>query len=117
MNAEQKTVTCAEAPASWNVRYMSPDGFSCQFTLRGSSGADLLPRTVAALQWLADHGCTPNGTPVATANSNHAGNPAWCPIHNCEMKRREKDGQTWYSHKTADGEWCRGKAPKGGVGG
>lgn len=34
--------------------------------------------------------------------------PGWCPIHECEMKRREKDGQVWYSHKTKDG-WCNGK--------
>ena len=34
---------------------------------------------------------------------------SWCPIHNVKMKRREKDGQTWYSHKTKDG-WCRGQA-------
>lgn len=35
--------------------------------------------------------------------------PSWCPIHNVKMKRRGKDGQTWYSHKTKDG-WCKGKA-------
>ena len=26
----------------------------------------------------------------------------------CEMKRWDKDGRVWYSHK-ADGEWCNGK--------
>jgi len=40
-------------------------------------------------------------------------NPSWCPIHKVEMKRREKDGQVWYSHKTKDG-WCGGQAQRGG---
>lgn len=35
--------------------------------------------------------------------------PSWCPIHNCKMERREKNGGVWYSHKTKDG-WCKGKA-------
>jgi len=32
-----------------------------------------------------------------------------CPIHQCEMKRWEKNGKVWYSHKTEDG-WCTGKS-------
>ena len=31
-----------------------------------------------------------------------------CPIHNMVMTRREKSGDTWYSHLTAEGTWCRG---------
>ncbi|GAG14678.1 unnamed protein product, partial [marine sediment metagenome] len=32
-----------------------------------------------------------------------------CTIHNCDMKRREKEGQVWYSHKIEGTEdWCRG---------
>ena len=31
----------SEAPASWNTRYLSPDGFICQLTLRGESGKEL----------------------------------------------------------------------------
>jgi hypothetical protein len=27
----------SEAPSSWNTRYISPDGFECQISLRGSS--------------------------------------------------------------------------------
>ncbi len=34
-----------EAPASWNTRYMTPDGFVCQLTLRGvKMGATCLKR-------------------------------------------------------------------------
>ena len=34
--------------------------------------------------------------------------PSWCPVHECQMKQWEKEGRTWYSHKTDDG-WCSGK--------
>lgn len=35
--------------------------------------------------------------------------PSWCPIHQVRMKRREKDGNVWYSHRLADGTWCNYK--------
>ncbi len=109
----------AEAPASWNTRYVRPDGFVCQLTLRGQDGADLLPKTDQAVKWLIAHNCQPmNGYEVNSKGSgqvetapkleNGQADPAWCPIHECTMKRREKDGQVWYSHKV-NGEWCRGK--------
>ncbi|MGB8645440.1 MAG: hypothetical protein WCF84_09395 [Anaerolineae bacterium] len=41
---------------------------------------------------------------------------SWCPIHNLEMRRYERNGEVWYSHK-AQGDrgeyWCKGKPPKG----
>jgi len=39
--------------------------------------------------------------------------PPWCPIHKVKMKRGEKNGRVWYSHKTKDG-WCRGQAQRRG---
>ena len=112
----------AEAPASWNTKYLRSDGFVCQLTLRGTDGGDLLPKTDKAIEWLIAHDCKPmNGFKVSgqsngPANSNKPApklengqaDPAWCPIHGCAMKRREKDGQVWYSHKAGDA-WCRGK--------
>ena len=35
-----------------------------------------------------------------------------CPEHGVEMKKREKDGETWWSHKQADGSYCKGKGKK-----
>jgi len=29
------------------------------------------------------------------------------------MRRREKDGKVWYSHKLADGSYCKGKIAGG----
>jgi len=113
-----------EAPASWNTKYISPDGFICQLTLRGESGKELLEKAQAALIWLNGQGCRPAGwrqsdteigkegasQPMSTPTlPDGTPDPAWCPIHGVAMKRREKDGQVWYSHKAGDG-WCRGKA-------
>ena len=122
-----------EAPASWNTRYISPEGFECQITLRGESGSELLEKANHALAYLLENGCTPyvynrygsrqaeakteqpkngkdqgNGTNGANGSNGTNTNPSWCPIHQCEMRRWERDGRVWYSHK-ADGEWCKGK--------
>lgn len=121
-----------EAPASWNTKYVTPDGFVCQLTLRGETGKDLLDKANAALAWLKDNGYLPcenngfrprtNGSKPQTSaptnansnptngNGNHTDHPDnICPIHQCEMKRWEKDGKVWYSHKTDNG-WCIGKS-------
>jgi hypothetical protein len=122
-NHNSKVNDFPEAPASWNTRYVDPNGFECQITLRGESGSELLEKVTNAITYLLKNGCTPysyarNGSrqpdsklvesKTEEVNSNGEGNPAWCPIHQCEMKRWDKDGRVWYSHK-ADGEWCRGK--------
>ena len=31
----------------------------------------------------------------------------WCQEHQTEFKRYERQRKVWYSHKTADGKWCR----------
>ena len=122
-----------EAAASWNTRYVTPAGFVCQFTLRGDSGKDLLEKANAALTWLLENNYLPcentfkpkwDGKKSENKNSNQtstsqpvtpqngdAVEPAAniCPIHHCDMRRFEKNGRTWFSHKTDDGGWCKGK--------
>lgn len=101
-----------EAPASWNTRYITPDGFTCQITIRGENGKDLLEKAGIALSYLVDHGYTPEQNNRKDHHSNNnskgQGEGKFCAIHQCEMKRFEKDGRSWFSHKTDDG-WCRGK--------
>lgn len=103
-----------EAPASMNVRFASTLGYDYMLTVRsfaedkpGSELLNLIPDIEKTLQKL---GCKP----IFGKNSKPAGgekSKGWCPIHEVQMKRHEKDGQAWYSHKddTTGGEWCNGK--------
>jgi len=121
-------VLFSEAPASWNTKYLTPDGFECQITLRAETGAELLEKAASAIAHLLKSGCVPasyrptqrpapqpkpvgdsNPIPNNSSSSNsNTPNPAWCPIHQCEMKRWDRNGKVWYSHKV-DGQWCTGK--------
>ena len=122
-NHNSKVNDFPEAPASWNTKYVDPNGFECQITLRGETGSDLLEKAANAINYLLKNGCTPyvfyrNGSQKPATKTEESkqedikpdgkDNPAWCPIHECEMKRWDKNGRVWYSHK-ADGEWCSGK--------
>jgi len=102
-------VRYTESPASWNVRYTTTSGFVCQLTLRCETGLELLEKADAALSFLLEQGYSP------CDNNNHLHKDTrWCPIHQCEMRRWEKEGRSWYSHKLEDGGWCRGKQNKEG---
>ena len=121
-NSTELGTQMAEAPASWNTRYISPEGFECQLTLRAESGSELMEKVNSAIAYLQTHECTPftynrRGNRGSVNNKPPNGNksgqdqadaPSWCPIHECEMKRWEKDGRVWYSHKVDD-DWCKGK--------
>jgi hypothetical protein len=121
MSDQTTTQDFVEAPASWNTRYITQDGFTCQLTLRAESGKELLERANSALTYLREQGCIPffgyqkNGNHESKSQeekeSSNGNNPAWCPIHEVEMKRWQKEGRAWYSHKTNDG-WCNGKNGK-----
>jgi hypothetical protein len=119
-------VLFTEAPASWNTRYVSPEGFECQLTLRGEKGQDLLEKANGAITHLLNAGCKPytynrsnsrsqssnssSGNGGANgSNGNH--DPSWCPIHECSMQRWEKGGRSWFSHRV-NGQWCSGKPKK-----
>lgn len=113
----EETRTWTEAPASVNIKFTF-NGYDTMLTLRGDSGADVLPKLQTAIGWLADHGAEPNGGSIARDNGNGNGNEPEahvCPIHHVAMRRREKNGDVWYSHKAINPEtgaeyWCRGKA-------
>ena len=109
--ADRIANTGAEAPASMTLRF-DLRGYDILFTVRDESGRDLLGKIGAVLGELDSMGAKPLGG----RGNGHAngGERKVCAVHNAEMRRHEKDGQAWYSHKTADGQWCRGNAPTGG---
>jgi len=139
-NSTLKSANYLEAPASWNTKYLSPEGFVCQITLRAETGRELLEKAHAAMLHLLEAGCAPcesiairpklngngngaqpNPEPAHETKSNPVGeepiaSPAnnaaeghFCPVHGVEMKRWEKAGRVWFSHKNGDGSWCSGK--------
>ena len=97
MSDNNSNIQMVEAPASWNTRYVSPEGFECQLTLRAESGSELLEKVNSAITYLLNNDCVPytynragyrgptnnkssNGT---NSGEDHSDDPAWCPIHKC----------------------------------
>ena len=123
---ESNELVFTEAPASWNTRYVDPNGFECQITLRAVNGQELLEKVNSAVTYLLENDCVPftynrggyqgnsnkNTSKVdkdnASKSNDQSNNPAWCHIHQCEMRQWEKEGRVWYSHKV-NGDWCNGK--------
>ena len=104
----KEDVRYVESPASWNTRYITPAGYFCQITIRGENGKDLLEKAGLALAYLAEHQYLPDNSYHKNGNSE----VKICLIHQCEMKKHEKDGKSWFSHKAEDGSWCYGKERK-----
>ena len=120
---EKERMNISESPASWNTRYITPEGFICQLTLKADNGRELIDKANGAIATIMGNGCIPylQNSNVLTKldNSSHndgdgirenkESNPNWCPIHNVPLERREKNGAIWYSHKISDGSWCKGR--------
>lgn len=87
--------TYQEAPASFNVRAISPAGYDVQLTLRSEEGAELMPRALAALAWLEQHGFRPTGKQAHPASNGHGPNGTGaplCPTHGRPMKPSRHGG-------------------------
>ena len=88
-----------EAPASVNVRLVI-DGRDCQLTLRDRDEGRLLARLQAVLAQYS----MPQPAPQAASQGE-----GWCPKHGLQMTQTTKDGRSWWSHRTPEGQWCKGK--------
>jgi len=94
-----------EAPASVNVR-VTMAGREVQWTLRDTDEARLAARLEALLA------CYPLPQPALEAARPPQGQPlgrGWCSKHGVQMKQTTKDGRSWWSHRTAAGQWCQGR--------
>ena len=112
---QNPTTIFTESPASWNTRFITKDGFTCQLTLRSENGMELLERANSAIVHLREEGCIPfygySNNHYQKDNNDtdtNSDETKWCPIHDEEMKQWQKNGKSWFSHKTSDG-WCYGK--------
>src|SRR6266446_6401688 len=91
-----------EAPVSITLK-ATLHGHDVMVTLRGVDFASVKARVEQASQWLSVQ-------PPAQGTTQHAHEDSpYCHAHNAVLKRYERNGQVWYSHKTADGRWCRGQ--------
>lgn len=87
-----------EAPASFTVKAISPQGFDCMLTIRDNDSGKLMPRALKALEWLGAQGFTPTGR---GGRGNANGNAPLCPTHGTPMKPSK--GKGWYCpQKVAD---------------
>ena len=73
--------------------------------------AELYHQLGQQLKALWSNGQKPAESPVeAAAESALTETPAhYCEEHQSEFKRYSRGENVWYSHKTADGKWCREK--------
>jgi hypothetical protein len=84
-----------EAPCSVNV-HLTIAGRQVQLTLRDHDESRLLARLDAVLQRFPVDATPADATPQ-------------CPKHGVPLKLNTKGGRSWWSHRTADGQWCKGK--------
>lgn len=86
-----------EAPASANC-YVEVAGRKLQVTLCDVDEGRLLNRLE---QLLARFPSDDNQTTLAEG---------WCAVHSVQMTHHSNDRGSWWSHKTDDDKWCRGRA-------
>jgi hypothetical protein len=87
-----------EAPASANV-HVTLAGRTVQVTLRDTDEQRLLARLEALLQRF----------PAEEEPEGEQASPeGWCSKHGVQMKLRNGEHGSWWSHKTPQG-WCKGK--------
>ena len=84
-----------EAPASANCHVMIA-GRQVQVTLRDTDETRLL--AAHGLAGAVSGGRPTTGFPPVSRVST--GQPeGWCAVHSVQMRRNEKDGRSWYSHR------------------
>jgi len=94
------TAPLPEAPASVNV-HVELAGRQVQLTMRDSDEERLLTRLDAILQRFP--------LVVKPTDAQAPTSEGWCRKHGVQIRQHHKDGRTWYSHRLADGSWCKGK--------
>jgi hypothetical protein len=102
--------TLPEAPVSITLK-ATLHGHEVMVTLRGVDFASVKAQVEQASEWLSVRAPTqPPTQPPAQGKTQpaHEDSP-YCHAHNAVLKRYERNRQVWYSHKLANGQWCRGK--------
>jgi hypothetical protein len=107
---EAPTTPLPEAPVSITLK-ATLHGHEVMVTLRGVDFASVKAQVEQASEWLKVQApAQPPTRPPSQGKTQPAHDDSpYCRAHNAVLKRYERNGQVWYSHKTADGRWCRGQ--------
>jgi hypothetical protein len=106
----ESAVPLPEAPVSITLK-ATLHGHEVMVTLRGVDFTSVKAQVEQASEWLSVQSTTqpPTQPPSQSkAQPTHDDSP-YCQAHKAVLKRYERNGQVWYSHKLANGQWCRGK--------
>src|SRR5215510_4001556 len=104
--ADAPMVPLPEAPVSITLK-ATLNGQEVMVTLRGVDFASVKAQVEQASQWLSVQ-APPPPPRQGTAQPAHD-DSLYCHQHKTAMKRFTKAGRSWFSHKTADGRWCKGQ--------
>jgi hypothetical protein len=100
------TAPLPEAPVSITLK-ATLHGHEVLVTLRGVDFASVKAQVEQASEWLSTQ--APTQLPAQSTTPPAHDDSPYCHAHQAVLKRYERNGQVWYSHKTADGRWCRGQ--------
>jgi len=103
------TAPLPEVPVSITLK-ATLHGHEVMVTLRGVDFASVKAQVEQASQWLSVQApAQPPTQPPAQGMTQPANEDSpFCRIHNAVLKRYERNGHVWYSHKRTNGQWCCG---------
>lgn len=96
-----KVTGFTEAPASFNVKAISPQGFDIMLTLRDADTKALIDRAEGALTWLSSKGFQPTGRRGSGNSGNNQANgnqgeAPLCPTHGKPMLPSKHKSGEWF---------------------
>jgi hypothetical protein len=94
-------VPCPEALFSCTLEG-AIDGHRTLLTARGMTAAEFTAN-LQAIRGLLD------APPAAASTESAAPIKDWCAVHQTRMYVNQKEGRSWYSHRTPEGTFCKGK--------
>jgi hypothetical protein len=101
------TTPLPEAPVSITLK-ATLHGHEVMVTLRGVDFASVKAQVEQASQWLSVQ--APAQPPAqSTGQAERWERPGWCAKHSLQMTQNHKNGRSWWSHRLADGTWCKGR--------
>ena len=95
---------CPEAVFSLTLKG-TLDGQEALLTARGQTAA-AFKANLEAIRGLLDVPAAHKPTPQTASQPQGEG---WCTKHAVQMTQTTKDGRSWWSHRTPEGQWCKGK--------